>query len=162
MTPDLTLKLAKLLRMLTSSHEGEVLAAANRINAIVTAHDLDWSVLLANGSGPPLTEEAMTKIYTDGYQRGHADGLQEARPARDWTPAGDTKAEAGADIDRVLAILDAAAESEAAGLLGEFETEFTQSLRDRVGHGGQAFISTKQWAVLDRLEKKLTRQGFID
>jgi hypothetical protein len=54
MTPNVADKLAKLLRITTSRHDGEVLAAVNRINALVTANDIDWDQVPANGNGAPL------------------------------------------------------------------------------------------------------------
>ena len=108
MAPELQAKFGKVLALLTSPHDGERLAAAARFTAILEAHDIHPSQVLANGSTPALTEEQMSKIYAEGYSRGHADGVQQARPARDWTPASDTKAAVGDDVKRLCIILEAA------------------------------------------------------
>jgi hypothetical protein len=157
--PELADRLAKLLRMLTSSHDGEVLAAANRLNAIVTAHDVDWNQALANGSSPALTEAQMRRIYDEGYSRGHADGQQTARPERDWTPAGGS-AEVGSDAERLRVILEAA--TAAAGLLSDWEQTFSADMRERFERfGARMYVSEKQWAALDRLETKMRRAGTL-
>jgi hypothetical protein len=153
-------KLGKVLAMLTSPHDGERLAAAACFNAILEAHDIHPSQVL-NGSGPALTEEAMQRIYREGYQRGLADGQQQVRPQRDWTPSGGS-AEVGADAERLAAILEAAAESRDAGLLSEWETQFSNDMRERFErYGERMYISEKQWASLDRLETKMRRAGIL-
>ena len=164
MDPAAAERLAKLLRLACSTGpDGEKLAALGRVSATVTAHGLDWGQLLANGNAPELTEEAMSRIYAEGYQRGHRDGQQQARPARDWTPADNTKAEAGEDDERLRTILEAAAEFRDAGLLSDREVEFSDDMRARFErYGKRIYVSEKQWAWLDRLEEKLRRQDFID
>jgi len=157
-------RVAKLLRLACSTGpDGEKLAALNRLSAIVVAQGIDWDQALANGSGPALTEEQMSRIYSEGYSRGLADGQQRARPERDWTPADNSSAEAGDDAERLEAILNAAAKSAAAGLLSEWETTFSTDMRERFERfGSRIYVSEKQWASLDRLETKLRRQDFID
>jgi hypothetical protein len=165
MTPAIADRLAKLLRLACceTAPDGERLAAVGRLSAIVEAQDIDWDRAFANGGGPALTEAQMSKIYAEGYSRGHADGMQEARPARDWTPAADTSSEAGDDANRLKTILEAAAESAAAGLLSEWEVEFSTSVRERFQiYGARLYVSEKMWTSLDRLETKLRRQDFMD
>jgi hypothetical protein len=156
-------RLAKLLRLACSTGpDGEKLAAIGRVSAIVAANSVDWDAVLANGNGSALTEEAMSRIYSEGYERGHRDGQQQARPARDWTPAGDTKAEAGADAERIELILNAAAESRDAGLLSDWEITFSNDMRERFErYGSRMYISEKQWTSLDRLETKMRRAGTL-
>jgi hypothetical protein len=164
MPPELVDKLGKVLAMLTSPHDGERLAAAARFCALLEAHDIHASQVLTNGNADPaLTEAQMHRIYTEGYQRGHADGRQAARPQRDWTPADDTKAAVGEDTERIRTILEAAEKSAADGLLSEWEVTFSESIRERFRqYGSHMYVSEKQWASLDRLEEKLRRQDFLE
>jgi hypothetical protein len=161
-TPELRGKLGKVLALLTSPHDGERLAAATRFGAILAANDIHPSQVLANGSGPALTEEQMSRIYNEGYQRGHADGQQAARPERDWTPAGGS-VEAGADAERLRVILEAVAKSVEAGLLlSDWEQTFSADMLERFKqYGNRMYVSKKQWASLDRLETKLRRQDYL-
>ena len=163
MAPELADRLAKLLRLACSTGpDGEKLAAIGRLSATVAAHDLDWDRALANGSGTSLDEQQASKIYWEGHARGVAETEQRQRPQRDWTPAADTKAEAGADAERLETILAAAAGSRDAGLLSEWEVSFSNDMRDRLEkYGSRMYVSEKQWASLDRLETKLRRQDFI-
>jgi hypothetical protein len=133
MAPEVADRLAKLLRVACSTGpDGEKLAAVGRLSAIAAAHDLDWDLALANGNGATLTEEQMHRIYSEGYQRGLADGHQEARPERDWTPAAGISAEVGPDdAERLEAILNAAAQSRDAGLLSDWEVQFSNDMRER-------------------------------
>jgi hypothetical protein len=164
MTPELRDKLGKVLALLTSPHDGERLAAATRFSALIEAHGVHPSQVLANGNaGTALTEEQMRQIYDEGYQRGHADGQQAARPGRDWTPAGGASAEAGSDAERIRVILDAAERSANDGLLSDWEVTFSESIRDRFRkYGRKMYVSEKQWESLDRLETKLRCQGYLD
>jgi hypothetical protein len=144
--------------LLTSPHDGERLAAAARFTAILEAHDIHPSQVLANGNGPALTEEQMSRIYAEGYRRGAAETEQRLRPQRDWTPADDTKAELGSDAERLEAILRAAAQSRDAGLLSDWEVSFSDDMRERFEkYGDRMYVSEKQWAALDRLETKSIR-----
>jgi hypothetical protein len=166
MTPDIADKLAKCLRLLTSPHDGEVLAAASRINALVVAHDIDWSNTLANGAGGPvLTEEQMSAIYQAAYTRGLADGQQQAGVGPQ--PAPNASSHVGSDLARIERILAAARVAEERGILGSLGrvdlADFTQSLRDRIqSWGPRTYVSEKQRAVIDRLEERLRRQDLID
>lgn len=156
-------KLVKLLRMLTSSHDGEVLAAANRINGLLVANDLDWEQLLS-GASVELTREQMERIYKAGYQKGLDDAAKAQPPSTDdWAPAGTARAaEVGRQFNDVCAILEAAGRAGLQGLLSDFEKSFSISMAERIHDWGQrAFISEKQWAVLNRLRSKLQREGFL-
>jgi hypothetical protein len=163
MTPELQAKLGKVLALLTSPHEGERLAALDRFNAILEAHNIHPSQVLANGDGAALNEEAASRIYWEGHARGCAETEQRLRPARDWTPAAGTSSEIGSDAERLKIILAAAAESRDAGLLSDWETQFSDDMRERFERYGQRmYVSEKQWQSLDRLETKLRRQDLID
>ena len=159
---EVLIKLAKLLRMLTSSHDGEVLAAANRLNGIVAAHDIDWDAALSAQAA--LTKEDMQKLYDTGYQRGLAEGAANAKPAPDdWAPAGTSRTdEVGAQIKEVETIIGAAVKAHADGRLSEFERSFSKSMSERMQDWGRrAFVSEKQWGVLNRLKNKLEREGYL-
>jgi hypothetical protein len=114
MTPEVATKLAKLLRLLCDrSVDGETLAAANRLSAMVAAYGVDWDAALSGDSSP--SEAAMSRVYREGYERGHADGARSAQPVgRDWTPTDGSNAEVGSDVDRLLGILKAAERSASA------------------------------------------------
>jgi hypothetical protein len=144
--PAIAGRVAKLLRLACceTAPDGEKLAALNRLSATVAAHDLDWDQALVNGgNGSALTEEQMRRIYDEGYQRGHADGQQAARPARDWTPADNTKAEVGSDAQRLETILNAAAQSRDAGLLSDWEVQSRTIRASGSRDGAAVFMSAK-------------------
>jgi hypothetical protein len=159
LAPELAGKLGKLLRVICDrSVDGETLAAAGRLSAIVAAHDLDWDRVL-NGGGP--TRDQMQELFNAGYERGHADGQQGARPERDWTPTGGS-AEVGSDAERIKTILDAASCAQLAGILTDWEEQFFESTHDRFKtYGNRMYVSEKQWVALDRLETKMRRAGII-
>jgi hypothetical protein len=162
MPPDVARRLAGCLRLLTSNHDGEVLAAASRINGLVSGYGLDWDQLIGG-----LSETNMQRLFDAGYQAGLEAAREEAKPepaaGRDWSFVGGSGSPtAGQNITRIRKILEAAATAEQAALLDEFETAFTTSMRERVTrYGGSAFISAKQWTVLNRLEDKFKQCGFI-
>jgi hypothetical protein len=76
MTPELTERVAKLLRLACceTAPDGERLAAISRLSAAAAAHDLDWDQAFS-GSGP--TREQMQELFDAGYERGLADGRAE-------------------------------------------------------------------------------------
>ena len=162
--PALADRLAKLLRMICDrSMDGETLAAAGRLSAIAAAHDVCWDRALANGNGPALTEEQMRRIYDEGYQRGHADGQQQARPERDWTPAAGTSAHAGTDAPRIQAIIQASGPAIGISLLSEWEITFLTDIAARFRkYGARTYVSAKQWAVLDRIEAMMRQVGILE
>jgi hypothetical protein len=164
MTPELRDRLGKVLALLASPHDGERLAAATRFVAILEAHDIHPSQVLANGNaGPALTEEQMHRIYWEGHARGVAETEQRLRPQRDWTPADNTKAAVGEDTERLRAIFAASKQIEDAGLiLSEWEQQFLTDMYDRLEkYASRMYVSEKQWAMLDRLETKFRRVGLI-
>ena len=159
-------RLAKLLRLLTSNHDGEVLAAVGRINGIVAANDIDWDAALG-GAQVDLTREQLQTVYDAGYQKAMADVVAAAPPSRpredDWAPAGNARAdELGENLEDLRVILDAAAKAKADGLLSSFEDSFVDSMAARVSSWGRrAFVSEKQWGVLKRLKVKLVSRGYV-
>jgi hypothetical protein len=161
--PEVADRLAKLLRLACSNGpDPEKLAALGRLSAIAAAHDVDWSQVFANGGGPALTEEQMHRIYSEGYHRGLADGQQQAKPARDWTPTAGTSASAGTDFGRLKAILEAAATADDNGDLSDWESAFTLDMSQRAKkYGSRTYVSGKQWEVLDRLAGKLEWNGYL-
>lgn len=159
--PTLADKLGKLLRMLRSNHDGEVLAAASRINALAVAHDLDWDRMLTAAT-TDLTREQMTEIYQAGYQRGLEEGAQASRGS-DWGNAGVPRTdEVGGRIDEVRTILNAAGRAAVDNKLSQFEIDFSISMLERLDDwSDQTFISERQWGVLNRMRNKLTREGYM-
>lgn len=155
-------KLAKLLRMLTSSHDGEVLAVANRLNGIVAGYDIDWDAALAGGGGADLTKAQLQKVYDAGYQRGLQEGAVKPRED-DWASAGTPRTEeVGGQIEDVRAIIGAAVKANSDGKLSDFERSFSKSMAERMDDWGRrAFVSEKQWGVLRRLKNKLEREGYL-
>jgi hypothetical protein len=153
--PKLRDRLGKVLALLTSPEDGERLAAAARFTAILDAHGVHPSEVM-NG-GPVLSEEAMSRIYAEGYQRGLTDGRQQVRPERDWTPSGGS-AEAGSDAERIQMILKVAAEN--TNLLTQWENDWVNSVGERFEqYGARFYVSDKMWAIFDRLETKFRRSG---
>jgi hypothetical protein len=69
-------QLAKLLGMLGSAFDGEVLVAARKAHALVINNDWTWPQLLANGSASALTEEQINRVYAAGLQKGEIVGYQ--------------------------------------------------------------------------------------
>jgi hypothetical protein len=168
MPPEVASKLAKLLRLATNSGatDGEALAALGRLSAIAIAQNLDWDRIIINGSGgPELTEEQLTRVYTEGFNRGLAEGQQQAAAQAPSEP--NNRTALGAEAQRVERILAAAKIAEQRGILGSLGrvdlADFCESLRDRIHTwGSRTYISDKQRAVLDRLEERLRRQALID
>jgi hypothetical protein len=155
-------KIAKLLRVICDrSLDGETLAAADRLSAIVAAHDLDWDRAL-NGAGPELTREHLQQVYQAGVEEG-VRLAREARGQRDWAPAGQSRTdEAGERADELEALLDAAERAEAAGYLDTWFREFTNDMRARYERWGvSTFVSERQWECLNRLRAKLERGDFL-
>jgi hypothetical protein len=162
MPPDVARRLAGCLRLLTSPFDGERLAAADRINGLVSGYGLDWDQLFGG-----LSEANMQRLYDVGFEAGRQAALDERKPAepeRDWSIVGGAGGArtVGKQIDRPRAILAAAMTAEEAGLLDEFEVTFTGSMRERVTrYGGSTFVSSKQWTVFNRLEERFRECGFI-
>lgn len=105
---DVASKLAKLLRMLRSNYDGEVIAAAGKITGMAAAHDIDWDAVLTPAT-VDLTREQMEQLYNAGYQRGIEEAAKAARRDDDWAPAGTPRTgEVGSRQTEVLAIIEAA------------------------------------------------------
>ena len=156
-------RLAKLLRMLTSDHEGEVLNAAAKVVGIVNAHDIDWDEALG-GRGDGLSRGDMQRIYDEGYRRGAADAAVSASSSPrddDWAKAGTARSdEIGDHLEGIRHLLTLAADAEGAGKLSPFEKEFCDNMRGRFASWGRrTFVSEKQRDVLARLAAKLERMG---
>jgi hypothetical protein len=156
---DLADWLAKLLRLACceTAPDGERLAALNRLSATVAAHDVDWDAALSG-----FNEEQLRRVFDEGYQRGHADGRQQAHPARDWTPAAGTSAEAGSDAKRIWAIVEASERAIGLSLLSDWEITFLKGIAERFSkYRARMYVSQKQWAVLDRLEASMRQYGIL-
>ena len=120
---------------------------------------------MANGSAMALSEEQVQKIFSAGMQRGESVGYQKAMAdAQSLAPAHPKPAsiQIGEDEEWISKILAAAAEAEAAGHLDAFETDFTNSMREKLTRFGRAtFCSQRQFESLKRLEKSLRRRGYL-
>jgi hypothetical protein len=59
MVPELADRVAKLLRLICceTAPDGERLAAASRLSATVTAHNLDWDLAFTNGNADGASSE---------------------------------------------------------------------------------------------------------
>jgi hypothetical protein len=162
MTPKTADKMAKAMRLALdpAATDGEKLAAITAVSAMALAAGVDWDQVLANGKGgPALTEDQLNRVYTEGFNRGLAEGQQQAMPAADSKKAATTL---GSDAQRLAKILDAAAKSRDAGLLSAWEVQFSDDMRDRFeSWGSRMYVYPKQLAALQRLEVKLTRQDFL-
>jgi hypothetical protein len=152
--PELAGRLAKLLRMVCDRGvDGETLAAASRLSAIVAAYGVDWDLAL-NGGGP--TRDQMQEVYDSGYERGLADGRAEVQP--EWAPV-----PAANSTEHLQIILKAATNDAATGVLTSWEADFSASVRDRLfRYGRRLRVTPKMWAVLDRIETKLRYHDLID
>lgn len=60
------------------------------------------------------------------------------------------------DDDELARIKEICDDAERSARLNDWETEFIDSIRDRVTeYGAHARISAKQWEIIDRIEGKL-------
>lgn len=160
-----TSKLVKLLRMLTSSHDGEVLAAVARINGMVAGAGVDWADLVRE-SEAGLTEEQVRRVYEEGLAEGVEIGKRRAQPSsgRLWQDANGASApakEAGAKSFDVLEdVMEAAKQYD--GQLTAFELDFCESMRSRISvYGARTFVSPKQWAVIERMKDRFQSKGWL-
>jgi hypothetical protein len=156
-------QLAKCLGLLGSAHEGEILNAARKAEALRLSLDVTWTQLLANGSSTTLTEEQMAKIYAAGLQKGEALGYQRGQAdAQGMAPQSKNTIEVADDIAWIEHVLLAAGKAEAAGLLDAFEADFSGSMRAKIARFGRAtYVSQKQFDALKRLEQSLRRRGYL-
>ena len=152
MPPELREKIGKILAMLTSPHEGEQLAAATRFSALLAAHGVHPSQVLAMGTGAALSEVQKRQIHAEGYSRGYAAGVQSVRPEQSTKP--------DRTIKHLMAIIKAALDHPE--VLTEWEQDFVDDTNDRfVTYGSRIFMSDKQWNVIDRIEQKLRATGNV-
>lgn len=78
-------RLAKVLELLASSHDGEALAAARRAAAMVKASGVQWAGVLEVGGAAPImvevgggnTDLAYARGVDDGFKIGREEGLKE-------------------------------------------------------------------------------------
>jgi hypothetical protein len=81
-------RLAKLLRMLGSSHDAEVLVAVRKIVKLLKEnnHDLHWlASRLSAGDDKKFTEKDAAEIYSQGFQDGKVAGeATNFRTVRAW------------------------------------------------------------------------------
>lgn len=60
------------------------------------------------------------------------------------------------DDDELARIREILSDAESSPRLSDWETEFCDSIRDRITeYGARARISAKQWDVIDRIEARL-------
>jgi hypothetical protein len=158
-------QLVKLLGLLGSSFDGEVLNAARKAEALRLSLDSTWEQLLANGSTSTLTEEQMARIYAAEMQKGEALGYQRGMAdAQGMAPPQQTRVsiEVADDIAWIERVLAAAEQAETDGYLDEFEVDFSASMRAKVSRFGRAtYVSQKQFDALRRLESSLRRRGYL-
>jgi hypothetical protein len=75
-------KIAPLLRMLSSSAEGEIVNAVRALVRVLASAGLDIHVLverIEHGGDEKLSAGEMQKIYDAAYAKGHADGTEQGR-----------------------------------------------------------------------------------
>jgi hypothetical protein len=161
-------QMIKLLGMLGSDFDGEVLNAARKAHALLVSNDWTWEQLLANGSAMSLTEEQLQKVYGAGLQKGEAIGYQRAMADAEamggMTPkaAASRSTEIGDDLVWLERILEAAEKAEAAGHLTDWELKFAADKRNSVARFGRAaYVSPRQRDSLNRLEQSLRRRGYM-
>jgi hypothetical protein len=158
-------QLVKLLGMLGSDFDGEVLVAAHKAHALLIANDWTWPQLLANGSASSLTEEQMNKIFTAGVQKGEILGYQRGMAdaqAMGTPPAKGPSIEIADDLAWLTRVLEAAEQARPNGHLDQFEADISSSMCAKVARFGRGtFISQRQFDSLKRLEKSLRRRGYL-
>jgi hypothetical protein len=139
MNPSVSDRIAKLLRLaLSNGLDGERLAAIGRLSALAAAHDIDWDEAFAsNGNGSALSQEDMQRIYAAGYERAMQDAAASKPSADDWAPAGRARAtEVGSRLEEVEQILEAAKRYQNDGLLDQWFSDFSESMRARISRYG--------------------------
>jgi hypothetical protein len=161
---DATKRMAMLLGMLGSDHDGEVITAARKAHALLVANDWTWPSLLG-GADANLTQDQMNKIFAAGMQKGEAVGYQKGMidaAVVTGAPAKSASITVSNDLPWIESLLAAAAKAEAKGLLNAFEIDFADSMRARIKRfGDQTYVTQKQFEVLRRLETALRRRGYL-
>jgi hypothetical protein len=161
-------QMVKLLSLLSSDFDHEVLAAARKANMLLVNQDWTWPALLSAGSASALTEEQLQRVFSAGLAKGEASGYQRAmndvEALGGMTPkaAAAKPVEIGDEIVWLTRILEAAAKAEAAGHLNSWEADFVASRRSAVAqYGRTTFVSPRQRDSLNRLEHSLRRRGYL-
>lgn len=79
------IRLAKLLRMLASPHDGERAAAGRQVNLLVAAHGLDWDAVLQAAAqqvattSPPPTPPRTWAVVVEEILAAHFNALRNAK-----------------------------------------------------------------------------------
>jgi hypothetical protein len=139
-------RLAKLLGMTTSRHDGEALVAARMAGKLVRELGLTWeqAILPAAPPAPRPDQNALRKARREGYEKGYGDGLAEARRAL-WPSAAPWRAIAQDMLERSCA---------AGCRLSDWETTFLLS----IVHRGTVTITARQREVFANIAHKLGMQ----
>jgi hypothetical protein len=150
---DLT-RLARLLGMLGSNHDGEVASAGRMAHRLVATHKLSWDELLKNGTQPGsvdklYTQDDIVASYNAGLHEGMKQGMDQARAAEAVAKFRSTN-----QYRRSLAPWRAWCQDaldEAADDLSEWEYGFLESFIQR----GFDTPTPKQEAVMRRIATKI-------
>jgi hypothetical protein len=135
-------RLAKLLGMTTSSHDGEALVAARMAGKLVRELGLTWEQAVMPAAKPcEPPQDALRKARREGYEKGYGDGLAEARRAL-WPSAASWRAIAQDMLERSCA---------AGRRLSDWETTFLLS----IVHRGTVTITARQREVFANIAHKL-------
>ena len=78
LTPKQLQKLAAMLGMMGSAHDGEILAAAKAAHKVMSEAHLTWSQLVLNGTHQTYADGVRYGM-AQGFARGKAEGLEEGR-----------------------------------------------------------------------------------
>jgi hypothetical protein len=129
-------RLVKILRMFSSSHDGEVAAAARRAHELVCLRSLDWDDLII-----PV------KAASSSQQ-------QQRRPDYSWSPPPPPPSP---EEDETFLIRRC---GERTACLSGWEKEFIASIGESIVEWGH--LTPKQRSVLDRIVNKLKLRGVWD
>jgi hypothetical protein len=152
-------QMVKLLNMFGSNYDGEVLNAARMVHAKLVANDWTWEQLFANGNAN-LTEEQLARVYGAGLRKGealgYARGLADAQSGAAKPPS----APLDDDIDWARRVLETADQHQAC--LSTWEVDFVDDFLVKIKKWGrQAYISQKQFVVVQRIENVLEKHRFL-
>jgi len=131
-------KLVKILRMFSSSHDGEVAAAARRAHELVRSRSLDWDDLII-----PI--------------KAASSGQQQRRQEYSWSPPPPPPPPPPPEEDETFLIRRC---GEREINLSNWEREFVASIGESIVEWGR--LTPKQRAVLDRIVNKLKVRGVWD
>jgi hypothetical protein len=141
LTPDKRSQLIKLLGMLGSDHDGEVLSAAKFAQRLIGSAEMTWEEVLNNAGGSTgnYTSVHLTRRYNEGYQEGFRVGL-----AKGHASAGPKIKPAPSDWQELAqSLLDDCA-------LSDWETGFCENFIER----GWDTPTDKQREVFARMRRK--------